>query len=191
MLSRSEPRGRSQVSKKKARQAAIVRVSVRQKEVLHKWVRNAAGTPHRLVERCRIVLMSADAVNNKEQARRLGVDRQRVRRWRTRWAEHEPRLRQAEREGVKDKDLASLVREVLDDVSRPGGPSKFSAEELAQIISVACEPPADSGRPVTHWTPRELADEVVVRGIVDSISPRHIDRFLKQLRSGRIKAAIG
>ena len=179
------------MGKKEARQAADVRVSARQKEVLEKLVRNSAATPHRLVERCRIVLMSAEGVNNKEQGRRLGVDRQRVRRWRTRWAEYEERLQQAEDEGVEDKDLAELIREALDDVQRPGAPSKFSAEELAQIISVACEPPQDSERPVTHWTPRELADEVMVRGIVDSISPRHVDRFLKRLRSDHTRADTG
>ena len=37
------------------------------------------------------------------------------------------------------------------------------------IITVACEPPEKSGRPVTHWTPRELTDEVIKRGIVASI----------------------
>ena len=135
--------------------------------------------------------MSADGLNNREQARELGIDRQRVRRWRERWAQHEARLALAEQEGPSDKDFAALVREVLDDTPRPGTPPKFTAEELAQIISVACEPPEDSNRPVTHWTPQELADEVVERGIVDSISPRHIDRFLKRLRSDRTRAGTG
>ncbi len=61
----------------------------------------------------------------------------------------------------------------------PGGPSRFTAEQVTQSIAVACEPPEESGRRETHWSPRELADEVVQRGIVDSISRRHVDRFLK------------
>jgi hypothetical protein len=44
---------------------------------------------------------------------------------------------------------------------------------------VACEDPQESGRPVTHWTPQELADEAIKRGIVTSISPRSVGRFLK------------
>lgn len=162
------------------RRAADVAISDRQRTLLERWVRSAARTPHRLVQRCQIVLMSADGVNNKEQGRRLGVDRQRVRRWRTRWALNEARLTEAELANATDKDFAQLVREVLDDVARPGGPPKFSAEDLAQIMSVACEPPDNSDRPVSHWTPTELADEVTKRGIVESISPRHVDRFLKQ-----------
>jgi hypothetical protein len=31
---------------------------------------------------------------------------------------------------------------------------------------------------VRHWTPRELAEEAVQRGIVAHISPRSVGRFL-------------
>ena len=39
-----------------------------------------------------IILMSAEGLSNTEQGRRLEVDRQRVRRWRVRWAANEERL---------------------------------------------------------------------------------------------------
>jgi transposase len=171
--------------------AAEVNVTERQRAILERWVRNKASTPHRLVERSQIVLMSAEGQDNRQQARQLGVDRQRIRRWRKKWANAEKRLTEAENKGAKDKDLAAIISNVLSDEPRPGGPTKFSAEQLVQIISVACEPPKDSDRPVTHWTPKELADEVVKRKIVDSISPRHLDRFLKKGTSGRTKAGIG
>lgn len=161
------------------KKAATVKVSERQRAILERWIRSAASTPHQLVERSRIVLMSADRKTNKEQAEFLGVDRQRIRRWRKRWAYNEEHIAAAEREAASDKDLAALMSKVLSDAPRPGTPGKFSAEELTQIISVACESPRDSERPVTNWTPRELADEVAKRGIVESISPRHLDRFLK------------
>ena len=77
---------------KKFRPAADVRLTDRERTLLEKWVRNAASTPHRHLERCRIVLMSADGVTHAEQARRLGVDRQRVRRWRANWADSDARL---------------------------------------------------------------------------------------------------
>ena len=64
-------------------------------------------------------------------------------------------------------------------------------EPLAMIIAVACELPEDCGRPVTHWTPREWVDEVVKRGIVDSISPRHVDRLLKGGISVHTRAGTG
>jgi putative transposase len=176
---------------RRSRPASTVRVTDRQRVILEKWVRNAASTPHRLLERCRIVLMSADGVTNAEQARRLGVDRQRVRRWRTNWAGWEARLADAEAGGASDRDLAKLLTQALSDAPRSGTPGKFTAEQLAQIISVACEPPEASGRPVTHWVPKELADEVQKRGIVESISPRHIDRFLKKGGFVRTKRSTG
>ena len=67
----------------------------------------------------------------------------------------------------------------------------FTAEHLTQIIAVACEQPEECGRPVTHWTPRELTDEVIKRGIVETISPRHVDRFLKGGISARTRASTG
>ena len=135
--------------------------------------------------------MSAEGVSNIEQARRLGVDRQRARRWRTRWSKNEGRLATAEREGVSEKDLSKLLYTLLADEERPGAPAKFTAEQLAQLIAVACEVPEESGRPVTRWTPTELADEVMQRGIVDSISPRHVDRVLKGGISDHTRASIG
>jgi len=159
--------------------AVEVKVSERQQAILEKWVRNKADTPYRLVERCRIVLMSAEGISNVEQGRRLKVDRQRPRRWRRRWAAAKERLAAAEGENVSDRDLGDLLVKVLSDAERPGIAPKFSAEQLTKIIAVACEQPDESDRPVTHWTPRELTDEVIKRGIVDSISPRHVDRLLK------------
>ena len=87
-------------------------------------------------------------------------------------------------EGRRADELGALeaIAEVLSDWPRAGCGGTFTAEQIAQILAVACEPPENSGRPVTHWTPRELADEVIQRGIVPSISVRHVGRFLKDSR---------
>ena len=47
-------------------------------------------------------------------------------------------------------------------------------------MAVACELPEQSDRPITHWTTRELADEVIKREIVPSISVRTVGRFLDE-----------
>ena len=86
---------------------------------------------------------------------------------------------------TSEKILISLdfghrtIEDVLSDNPRSGCPGTFAPDQIARIIAVACEPPEDSGRPVTHWTPTELAEEVVTRGIVSSISVRHVGRLLK------------
>jgi len=48
-----------------------------------------------------------------------------------------------------------------------------------------------SGRPVTHWTLAELADEAMKRGVVESIPPRHVDRVPKEGISVHKKVSIG
>lgn len=168
-----------------------ITVSDRQRGILTRWVRNKAGTSQRLFERCQIILLCAEGLNNSKLGCRLGTDRQRPRRWRRRWADSEERLAAAESEEVSDKDLAKLLADILTDAPRPGVKPKFTAEQLTQLIALACEPPEESGRPVTHWTPPELADEAVQRGIVESISPRHVDRLLKGGISVHTRASTG
>jgi len=74
---------------------------------------------------------------------------------------------------------------------RCGAPPKFTPERIAGIIALACEPPEDSAVPVSHWTPPELAREAIKRGIVESISPRRVDRFLAKRTCDRTRASIG
>lgn len=45
---------------------------------------------------------------------------------------------------------------------------------------MACEKPERYERPISEWTARELADEMVEQGIVGSISPRHVGRLLEE-----------
>ncbi|QJX00543.1 hypothetical protein [Frigoriglobus tundricola] len=44
---------------------------------------------------------------------------------------------------------------------------------------------------MTHWTPTALAEEVVARRIVPSISVRHVGRLLKVPNSSPIGVGIG
>jgi transposase len=168
---------------------AIV-VTAQQRRLLEGLVR-AKSTAQQLAERCQIVLMSAEGRRNQHQADALGVDRQRVRRWRHRWHGAQDTLAAAEQESATDKDLQALSIRVLTDNDRSGTPPKFSPEQLASIIALACEPPAESGLPVSHWTPAELAREAIKRGVVENISPRQVDRFLARRSFDRTRASIG
>jgi len=57
-------------------------------------------------------------------------------------------------------------------------PASFSLEQMLQLFAIACEKPEKYGRPIGHWTPRELADEVIKQGI--AISPRHVGRLMEE-----------
>jgi hypothetical protein len=125
-----------------------------------------------LVTRAWIILAAGDGQNNAQIARWLGLDDETPGFWRQRWLDFR---------NVPLEELS--VPERLADAPRPGAPAKFTPEQVCQIIALACEKPADSDRPISQWSHRELADEIVRRGIVGSISPRHAGRLLKRSRS--------
>jgi len=170
--------------------SVTVTVTASERRLLEPLAR-AKTAPQRLVERCRIVLLSAEGWANETQADELGIDRQCVRRWRHRWARARPALDAAEQREASAKDLEKLIIGILTDDDRCGAPPKFTPEQITGIIALACESPADSGIPVSHWTPPELAREAVKRGIVESISPRQVDRFLAKRTCDRTRASTG
>ncbi len=137
-------------------------------------------TAQQIALRGRIVLAAADGHNNAQIARDLEVSLPTARRWRERWI-----LLQC----IPFSDLEIVER--LTDVPRPGRPLQISDEQVCQIVRIGCEAPAASGRPITEWTGREIADEAVRRKIVERISPRHAARLLKRGISSRIASASG
>ncbi len=57
-------------------------------------------------------------------------------------------------------------------------------------MALACEKPSTANQPVSTWTPRELAEEVVKRGIVKQIALRTVERFLKGERFAAAPQAV-
>ncbi len=159
-----------------------ITLSPPQQAVLEALLRQHS-TPQSLALRVRIVLAAASGMRNLPITRHLACSLKTVIKWRARWAGAESQLAAVENDPA---DLKRMVGRVLADAPRPGAPDTFTAEQIVLIINLACTPPADAGRPVDAWTPRELADEAVKRQIVPSISPTSVGRFLK---TGRAAAA--
>jgi putative transposase len=135
----------------------------------------AQKTGQALARRARVVLLAATGYSNMDIARQVPMDEEAVGLWRRRWAKW------------RTVPLTEVcVAERLADAARPGAVPRLTAEQVCQIIALACEQPARSDRPISQWSHRELADEIVRRGIADRISPRHAARLLK---SGRPPAA--
>jgi putative transposase len=143
----------------------------RERAELERLVR-AYTTAQQVALRARIVLLAGDGWNNLQIARELGIDDETPGHWRRRWLQFQD---------VPLEEVSAAKR--LADAPKPGAPAKFTPEQVCQIIALACERPADSDRPISQWSHRELADEIVRRGIVVSISPRHAGRLLKSGRS--------
>ena len=163
---------------------ATIALSALQRTLLQQ-IQKRQTAPVRPARRAGIVLALADDPCLESAARRLGLTRVPVRLWRDRWLAAADRLRDAEADAA-GRRLPELIEEVLGDAPRPGKPATFSPEQIVQIVAVACEPPEKSGRPISHWTSAELADEVKKRQIVKDVSPRSVGRFLNR---GRPSAA--
>ena len=142
---------------------------------------NRAKTQQRLALRAKILLALDQGHSVSAVARDLHIVRNTVKKWRDRWRATQERLTKVQQD---DEALFErLALEVLDDAPRSGKPANFTAEQITQIVVISCKPPEQSGRAITHWTHRELADEAIKRGIVAQISPRSAGRFLKRGRS--------
>lgn len=148
--------------------AQEVKLSDAERQGLEKLVkRHQVGQQTAL--RARIVLAAADGLKNKEIVAKYVVTADTVRLWRNRWVK------------LQDISLDDLsIEERLQDAPRPGAPAKITADQRCQIEALACEKPEHSERPITQWSAREIAEEVIKREIVAKISPRHAARLLKR-----------
>jgi putative transposase len=151
---------------------AELRLSEEERKELEALVRRHS-TPQQVAKRARIVLAAAEGKRNAEIARELEVSVDTARSWRGRWISLHP---------VPLTELS--IRERFEDIARPGRPSEITAEQTCQMVAMACEQPKE--RPISHWTGREIAEEVMRRGIVSRISARHAARLLKKGISSRI-----
>lgn len=128
-------------------------------------------TSQQVALRGRIIQAASRGQSNSQISDEFGVSRLMVRLWRTRWLDLQ---------GIELTDLS--VADRLSDLPRPGAPPTITADQRCQIEALACEKPEGSDRPISQWTQRELADEIVKRGIVPHISARHAGRLLKRSR---------
>jgi putative transposase len=118
--------------------------------------------------RGRIILAAGQGQTNSAIARNLKVSINTAQRWRNRFAKAQT---------ISYDDLS--LEDRLQDGPRPGAPSRITADQRCQIEALACEKPEKSGRPISQWTTREIAAEVMERKIVERISGRHAARLLK------------
>lgn len=160
--------------------AARILITERQQKVLQDLAYSRTAPLH-LTQRAPIILRAFEGTDNQDIAAEIDLNRNSVGAWRRRWAEAWERLTIIECTGSQ-ADLRRAIEKVLSDEPRPGNPGKFTPEQITQILALACEPPEKSGRPITHWTAHELADEAQKRGIVESISATQVNRYLNEAK---------
>lgn len=145
--------------------AAIIDLSDSEREALEKLI-NRNRTEQQISLRAKIILKAADRATHGEIAAAFGVSHEMSRVWRRRWLEL--------------KALEVPVEDRLQDAPRSGTPMKFTLEQITQLYAIACNPPEQYGRPISHWSSRELADELIKQRIVESISERQVGRYMEE-----------
>ena len=113
-----------------------VELSAAERAQLESWLRRRMSA-QALALRSRIVLLAAEGLNNVEIARRLGIQRNTVAKWRSRFLAH--RL-----DGLTDEP-------------RPGQPRKISDAKVEEVIVKTLE---TTPKDATHWSTRSMAAEV-------------------------------
>ncbi len=148
-----------------------INLSEAEEQALERLIK-AHGTAQQIAQRARVITAASRGLNNTQIARALNVSVEMARHWRDRWLTLQP---------IPLTEFT--VEDRLSDLPRSGKRSEITADQICQIVALACEKPEQAGRPISHWTNREIADEIVQRGIVEQISPRHAARLLKRAGS--------
>lgn len=148
-----------------ARRSGPITLSAEERIELDRLIRSHS-TAQQLARRARMIMMAADGVGVGETAQHLGVWRKGVSFWRARWL----------------AGGGGSAAERLADAPRSGAPATITPEQICAVVALACERPDESGVPLSQWSAGDLAREAVRRGIVTSISPRSVGRFLKRIR---------
>jgi transposase len=157
--------------------AAKVWITERQQPILIELSKSLTES-QLVVQRATIVLRAFAGQLNEQIAVEIGLGPGQVGVWRRRWQAAWEELTALECR--EPRRLREAIQEVFRDAPRSGSPGTFTAEQVTQILALACEPPEKSGRPITHWTRKELHAEVLKRGIVPNISESQVGRYLKQ-----------
>jgi putative transposase len=142
-------------------QPVTIELSDQQRTILEGIMRSSK-TAVSAVRRATSVLKAATGMRNATIAAELGTSSETVRLWRGRWQQAGTQLESMEREGG-GKELRMAIAAVLAEEPRAGRPATYTAEQIGQLIAVACEVPEQSGRPVSHWSPREFTTWKVSR----------------------------
>ena len=158
--------------------APAINLTQKQENILTK-ISTSRSLPRALIMRAQIILYASQGMQNKDISSKVSLTREMVGVWRKRWSAAQEILLEMERKGEEDRKYKQKINEILSDNEKPGVPAKFTAEQVCQILSVACEKPEDSNLPLSHWSLPALRLEVIKRGIVENISVTHLGRFLK------------
>ena len=167
--------------------ASGLAISEQQYAILTKEYKKRSISEH-LKTRINILLLSSVLGGSHSihaTARQVGVDVKTVQHWRKVWSENYTALCALEVKAFAQKSrqvhtLLAGILVVLSDSARSGRPAQISPEQTEQIVALACTKPEEHGLAFSTWTQKNLADSIIAKGILPTISPRHVATILKK-----------
>jgi len=141
-------------------------------------------------QRVHTVLVASSGLPNQDIAPLVGLSRNAVSKWRTRWAGLHQIWQQSDI-ALRPKMEARLVFRWLADGKGRGRKNEITLEQRAKIAGLSQETPEQNGLPVTHWTLDLLAETAVKRGIVETVSRVSVHRILKKTTCRPIVVGTG
>ncbi len=157
--------------------ACITALSVLMEGIL-KSIANSHVLPSGMVKRARIILLASKGTTNQEISKEVGLHYNNVAKWRKRFSQAMPTLREVEANAPEQ--LEKEIRQRLSDNPRSGHPTVFTAEQIMKIVNLACCKPEDCGYEASQWSLSLLVKEIEKQGIADHISEKTVSRFLKR-----------
>lgn len=166
-----------------------LQLSNREKEIIQGllrrgMVRNGMG------KRLQVLLLASEGMSNYVINHRLGMQKNRIGIWRDRWEKHSEKLRKLELDkglNLSDKDIEKHILEIMADEKRASKPSKISLAQMNQMVAIACEKPQNHGIPISKWSYEVLAQVIVEKNIVESISPSYVWKILAKKNCNLIR----
>jgi antitoxin component of RelBE/YafQ-DinJ toxin-antitoxin module len=156
--------------------ATNIKLSHKVKMIL-KGIARSQTLPLNQVQRSKIIISASKGRSNQQIAIDLSLSPNAVSKWRMRWAKNVEFIEAVEQKTFKE--LEKAVKALLKDSPRSGHPCDFTEVQILKILEIACRNPSEFGYETSHWSLPQLAKVVIKLGIVDSISPASVGRFLK------------
>jgi len=129
--------------------------------------------------RAKLIIKCYFDSNISRCASELNASRNTIRKWKRKWLKNQELLTKTEME--EPHKLKSKIIMVLSDECRTGKPPSIKSEQVAAIIYLSLQNPSLLKLPISHWTADVLRKTAIELEIVENISARQINRYLKQV----------
>jgi transposase len=136
-----------------------IKLTSKEREYLEQYVKTGTKKA-RAISRARVLLLLDENYSNNDITKMTSVHRQSI------W-------------GIKKRYIESGLQAVLNEKQRPGQPRKYSDNQEAEIIAMACTDPP-KGR--ERWTIRLLTDRMRRRNSFKTINRETIRLILKKAK---------